>query len=158
MRVRAELLRWGTVNITPLGADELPEVSALLVANGLPVADLSPAIHFLGVRDDRGLEGIVGLERHGTDGLLRSLAVRPDRRGSGLGSALVLEVERLARSEGLASLYLLTTTAEPFFGHRGYTRIARDAAAPAIRESSEFASVCPTSAAVMRKAVARGAE
>ncbi|MBK9692018.1 MAG: GNAT family N-acetyltransferase [Gemmatimonadetes bacterium] len=158
MRVRAELLRRGTVNITPLGADELPEVSALLVANGLPVADLSPAVHFLGVRDDRGLEGIVGLERHGADGLLRSLAVRPDRRGSGLGSALVLEVERLARSEGLASLYLLTTTAEPFFGHRGYTRIARDAAAPAIRASSEFASVCPTSASVMRKAVDRGTE
>ncbi|MBK6424116.1 MAG: GNAT family N-acetyltransferase [Gemmatimonadetes bacterium] len=158
MRVRAELLRWGTVNITPLGADELPEVSALLVANGLPVADLSPAIHFLGVRDDRGLEGIVGLERHGTDGLLRSLAVRPDRRGSGLGSALVLEVERLARSEGLASLYLLTTTAEPFFAHRGYAPIPRDAVAPAIRASSEFASVCPTSASVMHKAVDRGTE
>lgn len=144
------------MNITPLGADEFPEVSALLAANGLPVADLSPAIGFLGVRDMRGLEGIVGLERHDGDGLLRSLAVRPDRRGSGLGSALVLEVERVARVGGLRSLYLLTTTAEAFFAHRGYARITREAAAPGIRQSSEFASVCPTSAAVMRKVLPPG--
>ncbi|HMV32354.1 MAG TPA: arsenic resistance N-acetyltransferase ArsN2 [Gemmatimonadales bacterium] len=156
MRLWPELLRRGAVNITPLGADELPEVSALLAANGLPVADLSPAIHFLGVRDGRGLEGIVGLERLDADGLLRSLAVRPDRRGSGLGSALVLEVERLARVGGLRALYLLTTTAEEFFAHRGYGRIAREDAAAAIRQSSEFASLCPATAVVMRKVLHGG--
>lgn len=153
MRLWPELLRRGTVNITPLGLDEHPEAAALLAANGLPVADLSPTIHFLGVRDGRGLEGLVGLERHEADGLLRSLAVRPDRRGSGLGSALVLEVERLAQVGGVRSLYLLTTTAEAFFARRGYDRIARKDAAPAIRQSSEFASVCPTTAVVMRKSL-----
>lgn len=139
------------MSITPLGSDELPEVTALLAANGLPVADLGPAVRLLGVRDQRGLEGVVGLERHGPDGLLRSLAVRHDRRASGLGSALVLEVERQAGAEGLESIYLLTTTAEAFFSHRGYARVPRDAVAAGIRGSSEFASVCPASAAVMRK-------
>ncbi len=144
------------MTIARLGADELPEASALLEANGLPTADLTPAIRLLGVRDDAGLEGIVGLEPHGAVGLLRSLAVRHDRRGSGLGSALVLEVERAAGADGLAALYLLTTTAEPFFAHRGYARIARDEVPPAIRSTSEFASVCPSSAAVMRKALGGG--
>ena len=139
------------MNITPLGADELPEVTALLGANGLPTADLSPSIRFLGVRDGNGLEGVVGVERHGELGLLRSLAVRQDRRESGLGSALVLELERIAASEGVGALYLLTTTAERFFSRRGYSRVGRDAVPAAIRESSEFALVCPSSAAVMQK-------
>lgn len=141
------------MKITPLGADEMPEVTALLGANGLPTADLSSAIRFLGVRDRTGLEGIVGVERHGDLGLLRSLAVRADRRESGLGSALVLEVERIAAAEGLGALYLLTTTAERFFSRRGYTRVERDGVPAAIRGTSEFASICPASAAVMRKAL-----
>lgn len=156
MRLRPELLWRGAVNITPLGLDELPEAAALLAANGLPTADLSPAIHILGIRDGRGLEGIVGLERHEANGLLRSLAVRSDRRGSGVGSALVLEVERLAQVGGLTALYLLTTTAEAFFAHRGYGRIGREDAAPGIRQSSEFASTCPSTAVVMRKALSGG--
>jgi amino-acid N-acetyltransferase len=141
------------VNITPLGADELPEVTALLGANGLPTADLSAAIRFLGARDGDGLEGVVGVERHGELGLLRSLAVRQDRREGGLGSALVLEVERIAAAEGVGALYLLTTTAEPFFSRRGYSRVGRDAVPAGIRESSEFALVCPSSAAVMQKSL-----
>ncbi len=144
------------MNITPLGADELPEVTALLGANGLPITDLSPAIRFLGVRDRAGLEGVVGVERHGEVGLLRSLAVRQDRRESGLGSALVLEVERLAATEGVGALYLLTTTAERFFSRRGYARVERDGVPAAIRATSEFASICPASAAVMHKALGPG--
>ena len=139
------------MNLTRLGEDELPEVRALLDANGLPTDDLSPVIHFLGVRDERGLEGIVGLERHGDAGLLRSLAVRHDRRGSGLGSALVLEVERLAEEQGLASLYLLTTTAATFFAHRGYARCARESAPAAIAATREFTELCPSTATVMLK-------
>jgi amino-acid N-acetyltransferase len=139
------------MNIAPLGADELPEVAALLGANGLPTRDLTAAIALYGVRDRRGLEGVVGIEPCGDVGLLRSLAVRPDRRGSGLGSALVLEAERLAAGRGLRALYLLTTTAEPFFGRRGYARLSRDQAPPEIQATSEFASVCPSSAAFMCK-------
>lgn len=143
------------MNITPLGADELPEVSALLGANGLPIADLSPAIRFLGVRDRVGLEGVVGVERHGELGLLRSLAVRQDRRESGLGSALVMELERLAAEDRLSGLYLLTTTAERFFARRGYARVAREDVPTEIRQTSEFASVCPSTAVVMRKSIHR---
>lgn len=141
------------MNIARLGGDELPEATALLDANGLPTADLSPAIILLGLRDALGLEGIVGLEPYGSVGLLRSLAVRHDRRGSGLGSALVLELERLAGEHQLSELYLLTTTAEAFFAHRGYVRCGREAVPAAIRGSSEFASLCPSTATVMCKPI-----
>jgi amino-acid N-acetyltransferase len=149
--LRPRLLRWPPVNILPLGSDELPQVIALLGANGLPVTDLTPEILLLGVHDSLGLEGIVGVEPHGTVGLLRSLAVRQDRRGSGLGSALVLEAERMARERGITALYLLTTTAEQFFSNRGYARMPRDGAPTEIRASSEFRSICPSSAAFMGK-------
>lgn len=141
------------MSIARLGADELPEIRALLEANGLPVADVGPDIMFLGVRDRVGLEGIVGLERHGDVGLLRSLAVRPDRRRSGLGSSLVAELERGAAGDGVETMYLLTTTAEHFFVHRGYARIERVAVPPAIRATTEFASLCPASSTVMRKPI-----
>jgi amino-acid N-acetyltransferase len=140
------------MNIRPLAADELPEIVALLTANGLPTSDLDRgAAHFLGIRDGRGLEGIVAIERYGDAGLLRSLAVRSDRRGSGLGSAMVLETERLAAAQGIASLYLLTTTAAEFFGARGYERLERGEAPVAIRGSTEFANICPSSAVFLRK-------
>lgn len=139
------------MNITTVGADEMTEVTALLGANGLPTTDLSPAVALFGVRDAGGLEGVVGIEACGPVGLLRSLAVRPDRRRSGLGSALVLEAERIAVARGLQALYLLTTTAEPFFARRGYLRLSREEAPAGIRGTTEFASVCPASAAFMRK-------
>lgn len=139
------------MNLTRLGEDELPEVTALLEANGLPTGDLGPGIFFLGLRDGQGLEGVVGLERHGTAGLLRSLAVRHDRRQSGLGSALVLELERQAAAQGLDALYLLTTTAAGFFAHRGYARCSRESAPAAIAATREFIELCPSTATVMLK-------
>jgi amino-acid N-acetyltransferase len=141
------------MDIIPLGIDEWPEANALLAANGLPAADFPPAVLLLGLRDASGLEGIAGLEICGRVGLLRSLAVRQDRRQSGLGSALVLEAERLAAFEGVEALYLLTTTAEEFFTHRGYTPESRDRAPDAIRRTSEFSRVCPSSAAFLWKRV-----
>jgi GNAT superfamily N-acetyltransferase len=46
--------------------------------------------HYFVVREDDGrVVGVAGLELHGEDGLLRSVAVDPDYRGQGLAAALV---------------------------------------------------------------------
>ena len=75
---------------------------ALLAASALPVADLDgAAIEFLVAADDDIVVGVVGLERFDDTALLRSLAVRADRRGSGLGDALVRAAEELARAQGV---------------------------------------------------------
>lgn len=145
------------MNVTTVGAEEMADITALLGANGLPTADLSPAVALFGVRDARGLQGVVGIEACGPVGLLRSLAVRTDQRRGGMGSALVLEAERVAAARGFRALYLLTTTAEAFFARRGYVRLARDEAPAEIRGTTEFSTICPASAAFMRKdMVARG--
>jgi amino-acid N-acetyltransferase len=140
------------MTIAVLGADELPEAIALLDATGLPSADLETSrVRLLGVRDSQGLEGIIGIEELGEVALLRSLAVRHDRRQSGLGSSLVAELERSAAEAGVRVVYLLTTTAEGFFVRRGYARVAREAVPAMVRATREFSALCPSSSAVMRK-------
>jgi amino-acid N-acetyltransferase len=135
--------------------DDLPAIRALLAAIGLPEADLTSA--HLGTfwvsRDAAGLAAVVGLEPHGRAALLRSLAVRADRRGGGLGAALLSHAEAQAVALGTDALYLLTTTADRFFVARGYAVIARDAAPPAIRATREFADLCPASSICMTKRV-----
>jgi protein-tyrosine-phosphatase/N-acetylglutamate synthase-like GNAT family acetyltransferase len=141
------------MEIRALGPDRLPAIRALLEANGLPVTDIDPVLppRFFGVEGARGLEGVVAIERQGNAGLLRSLAVTEERRGTGLGKALVAHVEAVAVNEGLHELWLLTTTAERFFRHLGWEPAPRDSAPEAIRGTTEFRSVCPSSAACLRR-------
>jgi amino-acid N-acetyltransferase len=128
---------------------------AILEAAGLPVVDLtvSHLQHFFYSGTNEALTGIIGLELHGPDALLRSLAVEPAARDSGLGSALVAHAEEYARSQGVKTMYLLTMTAEGFFALRGYQRIARSAVSTTIRGTREFARLCPDSSALMAKAL-----
>jgi amino-acid N-acetyltransferase len=74
-------------------------------------------------------------------------------RGRGCGRRLVAEAEQYAARNGVQSLYLLTTTAEEFFRRLGYVRIDRASAPEAIRQTSEFSGLCPSSSAVMMKAL-----
>jgi amino-acid N-acetyltransferase len=95
--------------------------------------------------------GAVALERHGNAAMLRSLVVRPDHRGTGLGRALVRHAERCALDEGIEALCLLTTTAAELFTRHGYERIQRAEAPTAVRQSEEFRSLCPGSAVCLLK-------
>jgi len=134
---------------------DLPAIRALLAASGLPSADLTPTHlgSFWIEQDSAGLVGVVGLEPHGRVALVRSLAVRADERGRGLGGTLLAHAESQAGALGIEALYLLTTTAEGFFAVRGYTVIPRDAAPPSIRATAEFAKLCPASSVCLTKRV-----
>jgi thioredoxin type arsenate reductase len=157
-RVRDEIAAWvdatfGAPPVEPAAPEELPAVVALLAASGLPHADLTPGhlAHFRVARDGRTLAGVVGLEVFGRAGLLRSLAVVPEARGTGLGGRLVAAVEADARALGLEALYLLTTTAAPFFAARGYA--PTDVPSP-LGASAEFAALCPSTAPCFSKPLA----
>jgi amino-acid N-acetyltransferase len=128
-------------------------VVALLEAEGLPASDLTEAHlqHFCFTGTDGTPSALVGLEIYGQDALLRSLVVSAAARTQGLGSALVLHAEQYAAAHEVRALYLLTTTAESFFEHRGYRRIDRAEAPSAIQSTREFASLCPASSAFMIK-------
>jgi len=106
--------------------------------------------HYLVVRDASRLVGLCGVEVCGDDGLLRGVAVDPDYRGEGIGGLLVAGAQDLARKLKLDALYLLTTTAAAYFRRQGFQDLAREKAPPAVRESWEFRSGCPSSSALMR--------
>jgi amino-acid N-acetyltransferase len=138
---------------TPTISDRPPLQSALrlLQQAQLPTEDLTAA-HcetFFFTGPAAMPTGLVGLEVFGDVALLRSLVVAPERRGSGEGTSLLNHAEREARARGVRALYLLTTTAEPFFSKHGYVRAPRDTAPSAIRATREFAGICPASSAFM---------
>ena len=135
--------------------DELDAIRALLAAAKLPTQDLDTANirWFVDARDGE-LAGFGGVQIFGDAGLLRSLFVSAARRGAGIGAALVGEIDRWSRAQGLRELVLLTETAEGFFAGRGYARVTRDAVPAQLQASAEFRTLCPASAVCMRKALA----
>lgn len=134
-------------------------IVALLRACDLPTADLPSSLEhfFVGQAGDR-IVGVIGLEVHGNRGLVRSLAVAPGHRGQRLARALWHAALGRARDLGLGDLFLLTATAEAIFAHWGFVRVAREAAPDEIRQTEQFRSLCPASAAVMRLAVGEAHE
>jgi amino-acid N-acetyltransferase len=140
-------------DITNTCKQEETRVKRLLEECGLPSRDLS-AEHmddFLSLYDGDRLVGCVGLEIFGEYGLLRSLAVQAEYRGRGKGARLLTAAEARATSRGVRILYLLTTTAEAFFTARGYIITGRSIAPEVIQQTSEFRSLCPSSAVCMNK-------
>lgn len=86
--------------------EDMGAVLALLAASDLPTNDLpDPAIDLFLAYDDGALVGVVGLQPCSDgDGLLRSLAVVPARRGRGVAAVLCEQVARTARERGVRFL------------------------------------------------------
>jgi amino-acid N-acetyltransferase len=142
------------MNPPPISAHPpLATAVALLSSAKLPTEDLteSHCAHFFYTGSDERPDGLVGLELFGEVALLRSLVVSTEHRGTGAGTRLLDHAEQYARARGVRRLYLLTTTAEPFFAKRGYVRADRGGAPDAIRATREFSGICPASSAFMSK-------
>jgi amino-acid N-acetyltransferase len=127
----------------------MPAVLNLLESAGLPTSDLTSAqqLHLWVFKDD-SLQGVIALERFGTEALLRSLAVAPEYRQRGVGRELVARLEQDALADGTMRLVLLTETAEPFLRGLGYQVIDRQSVSEALKQSAEFRSLCPAASAV----------
>jgi amino-acid N-acetyltransferase len=101
------------------------------------------------VAECNGLVGVAGVEIHGREGLLRSVAVGPAWRGRAVGARLVRERLAWARAARLARIYLLTIDAAGYFERLGFIRVDQDAVPDEIKACPEFTSLCPNSAIVM---------
>src|SRR5688500_10150276 len=126
---------------------DLPRVLQLLENAALPVAGVPEAFeHFLvAENDDTRIIGAAGLELHGNAALLRSVVVAPDYRGRGCGVQLVEHALRQARARRLDAVYLLTTTAAPFFDRLGFAQPSRAEVPNELHASVEFREACPAS-------------
>ncbi|HET7734226.1 MAG TPA: arsenic resistance N-acetyltransferase ArsN2, partial [Paludibacter sp.] len=141
-----------TVYYTTAREEDVEAIVALLKTNDLPLNDLGTGQRmFLVALSDGKTVGCVAVEMYGNAGLLRSLAVNNDFWGKGIGQKLVSEAEAWSRNNGLKSLYLLTTTAAGFFPKLSWDNTERALVPENIAASSEFASVCPSSAVCMMK-------
>ena len=131
---------------------DFDRIEALLRASDLPTRDLraSPGT-FLVAEAGGSVVGAGGVEGYGTGGLLRSVVVAEGMRGRGYGQALTEQLERDARSEGVKTLYLLTTTAAAFFRARGYETTHQTDVPAQIRQTTEFSELCPSAATCLRK-------
>jgi N-acetylglutamate synthase-like GNAT family acetyltransferase len=130
---------------------ELEILKAFLNANQLPADDLTFTNSLLLVyyNTHEMLVGSGGLEFYNDYALLRSLAVSPELRGQQLGKQIVADLLKFAQEQNIREIYLLTQTASFFFQKLGFKQVNRELVPDAIKKSSEFATVCPTSAEVL---------
>ena len=136
-------------------ASDWPAVRDLLTEAGLPVDGAAEAFATGVVVSDGGrLVGCAAIEPYDGAALLRSVAVVPDHRGTGVGTSLVHALEDLARDGGAMSLILLTETAEPWFNRLGYETIDRTSVPVDVATSIEFETACSTTAVAMRRTLA----
>jgi amino-acid N-acetyltransferase len=143
-----------TVTLLPARAGDLDALKALLESASLPLEGLDDQFPsaYVTARAGGELVGAAGLERYGDFGLLRSLAVVATVRGTGLGRRLVLDRLAAARSGKLERVYLLTTTAGPYFEKLGFLPAVRSEVPKELAASPEFASACPATAACLQLA------
>ena len=142
------------INIENFSANDKKSVLGLLDEAELPIKDLTDEKmknFMIAKGKDGSIIGVVGIEMYRDGGLLRSLAVHPAYRGTGLGSLLTRKIESFARRKGIKVLYLLTMTAADFFSKIGYQVTRRDNLPAPIRKTEEFKNLCPVTAVCLFK-------
>lgn len=139
---------------TPIAESDTGLTTALQEA-GLPTDDLTePGRSFFAyatVTDER--VGYGGFEHMGRDVLVRSLVVLPHARQRGIGGAMLALLLRHAFDQGGRDAWLLTTTAAPFFERGGFKPVERTSAPTSVLATRQAASLCPASAALLRRPI-----
>jgi amino-acid N-acetyltransferase len=140
------------MQIEPADAGDIDDIERLLRVHRLPCDGLrNAAVDLFVARDGGRIAATAGLEWHGPNALLRSVAVAPERQGQGLGAMMTRAALERAAAKGAAEIVLLTTTAAAFFTRLGFETITRDEVPAELQRSVEFTTACPASATVMRK-------
>jgi amino-acid N-acetyltransferase len=138
------------ISIEAADKNALPAILSLLERNDLPKESLTDHLSTtLVAREERQIVGSAALELYGKAALLRSVVVEETLRGQGLGHRLTHAALDLAIRHEVATVYLLTMTAEKFFSRLGFHEIPRSEVPTEVQRSVEFASACPVTATVM---------
>jgi amino-acid N-acetyltransferase len=138
--------------LRPATESDLGELRRLLKDLELPTAGVNEWWSLFTVVDSGdGIIGAAGVEQYADGALLRSVAVHPAWRSSGLGRMLVDAALDTARRAGSRDVYLLTTTAEHYFPRLGFTPIPRGSVPASVQASVEFREACPAGAVAMHR-------
>ena len=138
--------------IKKMNTREIPYARKLLKDNGLPFSDIeNESIQLFSIAQENQNIGIIGFEKCGKSGLLRSFVIEEQYRSKGIGAQVLSDFEKLVSELEISDLYLLTTTADKFFARNGFEVFDRNAVPQLIANTTEFDSICPASAVCMRK-------
>jgi amino-acid N-acetyltransferase len=130
---------------------DLKLIEIMLKESKLPYEDCKYHLNnFLVIEDDEGIVAIGGAELYDDIALLRSITVLKKHRGKGIGNSIFFKIRDYLKEHGVETIYLLTETAEEYFMTRGFMGISRELVPQKIRETEQFSSLCPSSAAVMK--------
>lgn len=134
--------------------EDFTGIVKLLQGEKLPTQDLIPGrTQFLVIELDKKIVGVAGIEIYSNLGLLRSVAIDKNYRNRLLATMLIDDLLLYAAEQGITALYLITTSAEHYFSKKGFVVVDRDIVPGAIKSSSEFSTMCPSTATVMVKAL-----
>lgn len=124
----------------------------------LPIDDVEQHLERFFVAEDAAeVVGVGGFEPcAGGALLLRSFAVAPDYRNQGVGTGIFERICEQAEDAGASDLYLLTDTARDYFERLGFVVIAREQAPDGVRQTGQFARLCPASALLMHRPLDTG--
>ncbi len=126
---------------------DLEGINALMLEGGMPAVVDPQEVEHLVIRDpasngaDNGgaIAGTVSLQLAGDFAYLFGLAVRPDRRGEGLGWVLADSIMRRARTLGARQVFLIAGASADFFADRlGFSELPAAELPPIASEISNF--------------------
>jgi N-acetylglutamate synthase-like GNAT family acetyltransferase len=125
-------------------------VAILLEENELPLEGARQHLaDILVATADDIIVGCAGVEVYGAVALLRSVAIAPLMKNQGIGKRLVMRLIQGAKQRKVATLYLLTLSAEDYFAKHGFAREPIAQAPTALKVSAEFQGACPDTAVFM---------
>lgn len=138
------------INYKTATVEDLREIVNLLADCKLPYSDIVfGKQNFVLAEIDYKIVGCAGLEIYNENGLFRSLAVQPSHQNMKIGGGLLDKIITLSKENNIKQLYLLTTTADLYFKKHGWEVIERSKVPDDIRATTEFSSICPSTAICM---------
>lgn len=130
--------------------DDFLQIHEILHSNGLPVGGVNTETgEYFIAASGQSIMGIIGFESYVTAALMRSLAVKPQFRKSGIARNLIEHVLKVLRRDGFNEVYLLTNTAEKYFNRYGFNKINRQDVPDSVLETSALGDACPMSSTCM---------
>jgi phosphoglycolate/pyridoxal phosphate phosphatase family enzyme len=134
---------------------DLPSIASLLHDGGLQAGGARERLgRTVIAQDDRSAIATAAWDPvTETTGLVRSVAVTPEARGTGTGLLVTAAALRQAARAGIREVYLVTTDAEKFFARCGFRAVSREDLPDAIAGHRQITRECPASAPVMRLAL-----
>ncbi|MEP6724537.1 MAG: GNAT family N-acetyltransferase, partial [Bacteroidota bacterium] len=93
-----------TINIQKAGTKNFDAICQLLSEEHLPTTDLNPLLeNFFVAAENNEIAGVIGMDKYGDVGLLRSVIIKKSYRKKGIAAALINQVFIIAKKQNMVA-------------------------------------------------------